>query len=87
MNIRQLTTADMQVLGRVLIKRKQLLQKVPLGERTILDMEKRGEFPQRFSITSRLVAWDLDEVDKWIEKQKTAAQRPPAPGTKVYAGA
>ncbi len=84
MTIRQLTTADLQVLGRVLIKRKQLLQKIPLGERTILDMENRGEFPQRFSITSRLVAWDLDEVDKWIEKQKTAAQRPAAPGTKVY---
>jgi prophage regulatory protein len=53
---------------------------VPLADRTIFDMEQRGEFPQRFSITSRLVAWDLQEVDEWIAKRQEAAGRPPAPG-------
>ena len=84
MTIRTLTSTELQVIGRVLIKRKQLLQKVPLGERTILEMERRGEFPQRFSITTRLVAWDLTEVDEWIAKQQAAAVRPPAPGSKVF---
>jgi prophage regulatory protein len=80
MNARPLTFEDMQAPGRVLIKRQQLLRKVPLADRTIFDMEQRGEFPQRFSITSRLVAWDLQEVDEWIAKRQEAAGRPPAPG-------
>ncbi|WP_354670232.1 AlpA family phage regulatory protein [Janthinobacterium sp. SUN100] len=65
--------------GRVLIKRRQLLQKVPLCERTILNLEKRGQFPRRFSITSRLVAWDLKEVDAWIAEQQAAARLPAVP--------
>jgi prophage regulatory protein len=69
-------------LGRVLINRKQLLKKVPLCERTILDMEKRGEFPKRFSVTPRLVAWDLVEVDDWIARHQAAGVQQPAPGTR-----
>lgn len=76
---RVLTESDLKVPGRVLIKRRQLLQKVPLCERTILNLEKRGEFPRRFSITSRLVAWDLKEVDAWIAEQQTAARLPAMP--------
>ena len=82
MGIRPLTTTDLLAPGRVLIKRRQLLQKVPLCERTILDMEKRGGFPKRFTITSRLVAWDLAEVDEWIAAQQSAALPGCAPGAK-----
>jgi len=81
-HIRQLTSPDLMVPGRVLINRKQLLQKVPLCERTIFDMEKRGEFPKRFSITARLVVWDLGEVDAWIAAQQDAGVPAPAPGCK-----
>ncbi|MBY0240635.1 MAG: AlpA family transcriptional regulator [Burkholderiaceae bacterium] len=70
----------MQAPGRVLIKRQQLLRKVPLADRTIFDMEQRGEFPQRFTITTRLVAWDLQEIDDWIARRQEAAGRPAAPG-------
>lgn len=66
--------------GRVVINRKQLLQKVPLSERTILDMEKRGAFPRRFSISPRLVVWDNAEVDAWIACQQAAAVQQPPPG-------
>jgi prophage regulatory protein len=66
--------------GRVVINRKQLLQKVPLSERTILDMEKRGAFPRRFSISPRLVVWDNAEVDAWIAGQQAAAIQQPPPG-------
>ncbi|MFS2024855.1 helix-turn-helix transcriptional regulator [Massilia sp. CT11-137] len=71
-----------RALGRVLINRKQLLKKVPLCERTILNMEKRGDFPKRFSVTPRLVAWDLMEVDDWIARHQTAGVQQPAPGTR-----
>jgi len=82
MNARLLTTQEMMTPGRVLIKRKQLLQKVPLGERTILELERIGKFPKRFSITARAVAWDLHEVDAWIAQQQAAAIPQPAPGPK-----
>lgn len=82
MSLRPLTPVDLTTPGRVLIKRKQLLQKVPLSERTILDMEKRGEFPRRFTISQSLVAWDLDEIDAWIEAKKKAGVQADAPAVK-----
>lgn len=82
MDARTLDTTEMMVPGRILIKRKQLLQKVPLGERTILELERLGKFPKRFSITARSVAWDLSEVDAWIAQQQAAAVSQPAPGIK-----
>lgn len=76
----QKTTRLVPPPGRVVINRKQLLRKVPLSERTILDMEKRGAFPRRFSITPRLVVWDNEEVDQWIAAQQAAAVQQPPPG-------
>lgn len=55
----------------VAITRKELLSKVPLSDRTIFDMEKRGEFPQRFCLSNRVVAWDLAEVNAWLESRKS----------------
>jgi len=55
---------------RTLINRKALLAMIPLAERTIFNMEKRGEFPARIALTSRNVAWDLAEVEAWIEARK-----------------
>jgi prophage regulatory protein len=78
---RTLSDTELKTPGKVLINRKHLLQKVPLCERTILDMEKRGEFPRRFAITSRLVAWDLSEVDAWIVQRQVEAAPSPRPGT------
>ena len=80
MNARELTYDEMKMPGKMLINRRQLLKIVPLSARTILDMEKRGEFPRRFAITARLVAWDLQEVEKWIEARKGAAIQPAVPG-------
>ncbi|MDR1934656.1 MAG: AlpA family phage regulatory protein [Candidatus Accumulibacter sp.] len=79
MTARELTAEAMRTPGKKLINRKQLLEMVLLSERTILDMEKRGDFPRRFAITPRLVAWDLEEVEKWIEARKSAAIQPVAP--------
>ena len=65
----------------IAINRKELLSKIPLSDRTIFDMEKRGEFPQRFCLSNRVVAWDLAEVDAWIEARKNAreSEQMPAP--------
>ncbi|EIA1618835.1 AlpA family phage regulatory protein [Vibrio parahaemolyticus] len=48
---------------KTLINRKTLLKMIPLSDRTIYNMEQRGEFPRRIVLTSRSVAWDLAEVE------------------------
>ncbi len=35
-------------------------------------MEKRGDFPKRILLNSRNVAWDLKEVEAWIDERKEA---------------
>lgn len=55
------------------IRRQELRQIVPLSETTIYEMERRGEFPRRFNLTTRCVVWDLDEIEAWIEARKEAS--------------
>ncbi|WP_373321389.1 helix-turn-helix transcriptional regulator [Vogesella aquatica] len=55
---------------KVLINRKTLLAMIPLSERTIYNLEQRGDFPRRIALTSRNVAWDLSEIEAWIEIKK-----------------
>lgn len=54
------------------IRRHELRLIVPLAETTIYEMERCGEFPRRFNLTPRCVAWDLAEVEAWIEQRKQA---------------
>jgi len=66
------------------IRRTQLRLLVPLADSTIYEMEQRGKFPRRFSLTSRCVVWDLAEVEAWIEQRKrdsyaSRIRRAPAP--------
>jgi prophage regulatory protein len=56
------------------IRRHQLREMVPLADTTIYDMEQRGEFPQRFYLTSRSVVWDLSEVEAWLEERRRASR-------------
>lgn len=64
------------------IRRTELHKMVPLSGTTIYDMERRGEFPRRFNLTSRCVVRDLAEVEAWIEARRqvsNAAQMRRAP--------
>ena len=54
---------------------------IPLAERTIYDMEKRGDFPKRIALTSRNIAWDLAKVEAWIETRKTSNEKSRFAGT------
>jgi prophage regulatory protein len=65
------------------IRRHELRKIVPLADTTIYEMEQRGEFPRHYNLSPRCVAWDLGEVEAWIEErrraQATAIRRLPAP--------
>lgn len=66
--------------NKTLINRKKLLTMIPLSERTIFNMEQRGEFPRRIVLTSRNVAWDLEEIEKWIDDRKSSGAQATRPG-------
>jgi prophage regulatory protein len=69
-----------------LINRKTLLAMIPLSDRAIYNMEKRGEFPLRIVLTSRKVAWDLAEVEQWIEGRKQSSNKAIKPGSTATSG-
>lgn len=69
------------LVGRVLINRKKLRAMIPLAERTIYNMEQRGEFPRRIVLTSRNVAWDLAEVEAWVDARRSSGAQAVRPGT------
>jgi prophage regulatory protein len=54
------------------IRRSELRQIVPLADSTIYELERRGEFPQRFYLTARCVVWDLAEVMAWLQGRRQA---------------
>jgi prophage regulatory protein len=65
------------------IRRSELRQIVPLADSTIYELERRGDFPQRFFLTARCVVWDLRELLAWIESRRHArsngVKKAPAP--------
>ena len=67
---------------KTLIGRKKLQAMIPLAERTIFNMEQRGEFPRRIVLTCRNVAWDLTEVEEWIEARRNSGMQVYRPGAK-----
>jgi prophage regulatory protein len=54
------------------IRRSELRQIVPLADSTIYELERRGDFPQRFFLTARCVVWDLGEVLAWLQSRRAA---------------
>ena len=80
-----MSNGDQALPGKTLINRKTLLAMIPLSDRAIFNMEKRGEFPRRIALTSRNVAWDLAEVEEWIESRKQSGEQAERPGITVVA--
>ncbi|CVG15190.1 helix-turn-helix transcriptional regulator [Serratia marcescens] len=66
--------------SKTLINKKTLLAMIPLCERTIYNLEQRGEFPRRIALTSRNVVWELADVEEWIEGRKSSGIQARRPG-------
>lgn len=60
------------------IRRRQLRQMVPLADTTIYEMEQRDEFPRRFYLTPRCVAWDAAEIESWLEERRRSSSAHPS---------
>jgi len=68
------------------VRRHQLREMVPLADTTIYEMEQRGEFPRRFYLTPRCVAWDAAEIEGWLEERRRAScKRVPSPDVRKRA--
>jgi prophage regulatory protein len=57
------------------IRRSQLRQIIPLADSTIYELERRGEFPQRFFLTPRCVVWNVAEVLACLQSRRQIIQR------------
>lgn len=76
---------ELRRASKVLISKKQLLEMIPLCERTIYNFEKQGKFPQRIALSSRKVVWDLAEVEAWIDACKHSSPAPrPGMGAELW---
>jgi prophage regulatory protein len=84
--LRHSAPSDSKSLRRT-IRRTELRQIVPLADSTIYEMERRGEFPQRFFLTPRCVAWDLAEVMTWLDARRrggsSVVKKAPPPDYKL----
>ena len=63
----------------VFIRRKTLLERVPLSERHILNLEKQGLFPKRRLLSARSVAWVESEIDEWLASRQSGVGPTPQP--------
>ena len=53
--------------GRRVIRKRELFKMIPLSDATVWRMERKGEFPKRFTLGGRAVGWFADEIDEWLD--------------------
>ena len=46
-----------------------ILELIPVGRSTIFEMMKRGEFPRPVRLSSRISAWQVQDVRDYIRRQ------------------
>ena len=57
-----------------LLRISAVVDKTGLSKRTIYRWIKQGKFPAQFSLgNSRIVAWNLAHIEKWIQQQPQIA--------------
>ena len=57
---------DKMSLSERLVDMDQVVELTTLSRRTLLNLEARGEFPERVQVTEGRKAWYLSEVIDWI---------------------
>lgn len=52
-----------------LVRRDEIRRVVPVHDRTLLRMEKRGDFPRRIYLSKTCVVWKWSQVQAWLASQ------------------
>lgn len=76
--VQPMKTEKTEATGVRYIRARQLLQQyVPFSEATLRRKVAAGEFPQPVKLSTRVVAWKLDDVIAWGLRHDKAAQANP----------
>ena len=51
------------------IRKPELLTRIPLSDVTIWRREKMGDFPKRIKLGGNSVGWFENEIDEWLSKK------------------
>lgn len=74
-------------MARRLGKLPQVREMVPLSKEALFARVRAKRFPQPIQLAGRSIAWDLDEVEAWIEEQAKARDKRAAHKTRAVAAA
>ncbi|MFZ7223463.1 helix-turn-helix transcriptional regulator [Avibacterium gallinarum] len=61
-----------QTQSKKLISGKEVCAVVCFGRTKLNELVKANQFPQPIRFSQNFIRWDLDEVNAWIEEQKSA---------------
>jgi prophage regulatory protein len=54
------------------IRKPELLSRVPLSDPTIWRLERAGRFPRRLQLGGNSVGWLEEEIDAWLAERVVA---------------
>ncbi|MEM9911585.1 MAG: AlpA family phage regulatory protein [Pseudomonadota bacterium] len=54
------------------MRRREVEGMIGLSRSTIYDWMKRGDFPKRVRLDSRLTAWPESDLSEWISQREAA---------------
>jgi prophage regulatory protein len=68
-------------MPRKLLRRKQVLERIPFSNSTLKRLESQGRFPRRVPYGPNSVGWFEDEIEAFLEqcRPQSAAPLPPLP--------
>lgn len=59
-------------MPNILLRRKQVEERVNLSRSEIYRLVSLGRFPRPVPLGERVVAWVADEIDAWVEERIAA---------------
>ena len=58
------------------IRKPELLSRIPLSDPTIWRLEKAGRFPKRLQLGGNSVGWIEEEIEAWLAERMAARNAP-----------
>lgn len=68
------TPSTTPTLGEILLRARQVLEKIGISRAHLYDLIRRGEFPPPVKLGARTSVWPLSTVESWISARVQAAR-------------